>query len=318
MAVRELCEFTAKQGDLDRRFTPAPTSQEGIAGHGIVAGRRGRTYQREIRLTGRHQNLLLSGRADGFDAERNELEEIKTYRGDLRRMPDNHRALHWAQLKIYGALLCAEKNLPTLTLTLVYFEVDREEETPFSEHYTRETLQTFFTDHCERFLAWAEAQLAHRQARDAALETMAFPFPDFHAGQRQLAEAVFRAARDARDLMAQAPTGIGKSIGTLFPALKAMGHGHLDKVFFLTVGNPKAIAFFAALLPTVVDLHHVNLAGYAQLASVTLVLLPAITLVYAALASRVRGLMSSAKAQKRINRTAAVVMAGAGLGVAVS
>ena len=105
------------------------------------------------------------------------------------------------------------------------------------------------------------------------------------------------------DLIAAAPVGARQSF---------------TSQLFLTLGNPKAIAFFAALLPTVVDLHHVTLVGYAQLASVTLVLLPAITLVYAALAARVRGLMSSARAQTRINRTAAVVMAGAGLGVAVS
>jgi threonine/homoserine/homoserine lactone efflux protein len=86
----------------------------------------------------------------------------------------------------------------------------------------------------------------------------------------------------------------------------------------VTLGNPKAIAFFAALLPTVIDLHHVTLVGYGQLVGATLVLIPAITLTYAALASRVRGLMTSARAQKRINRTAAVVMAGAGLGVAVT
>jgi threonine/homoserine/homoserine lactone efflux protein len=86
----------------------------------------------------------------------------------------------------------------------------------------------------------------------------------------------------------------------------------------ITLGNPKAIAFFAALLPTVIDLHRVTLAVYAQLVFATLVLIPSITLVYAALASRVRGLMTSARAQKRINRTAAVVMAGAGLGVAVT
>ena len=105
------------------------------------------------------------------------------------------------------------------------------------------------------------------------------------------------------DLIAVAPTGARQSF---------------TSQLFLTLSNPKAIAFFAALLPTAVDLHHVTVVGYAQLASVTLVWLPAITLVYAAMAARVPGLMSSARAQKRINRTAALVMAGAGLGVAVS
>lgn len=86
----------------------------------------------------------------------------------------------------------------------------------------------------------------------------------------------------------------------------------------VTLGNPKAIGFFVALLPTVVDLRGLKLGGYLQLVGVTMVLIPAITLGYAALAARLRGVMASAKARKRINQTAAVVMAGAGLGVAVS
>lgn len=86
----------------------------------------------------------------------------------------------------------------------------------------------------------------------------------------------------------------------------------------LTLGNPKAIAFFVALLPTVVDLHALRLAGYAQLSAATFVLIPLITVTYAALSARVRGLLSNARARRGINRTAAVIMAGAGVGVAVS
>ena len=93
--------------------------------------------------------------------------------------------------------------------------------------------------------------------------------------------------------------------------------GFLSQLF-LTLGNPKAIAFFVALLPTVVDLHALRPAGYLQLAAATIVLIPSVMLTYAAVASRFRGLVTSAKARKTINRTAAVVLAGAGVGVAVS
>jgi len=86
----------------------------------------------------------------------------------------------------------------------------------------------------------------------------------------------------------------------------------------LTLGNPKAIAFFMALLPTVVDLNRLNAFGYFQLCAATLMLIPAITLTYAALASRVRGFLASKKARGRLNKGAAVVMVGAGVGVAVS
>ncbi|MCD6061052.1 MAG: hypothetical protein K0S16_1363, partial [Moraxellaceae bacterium] len=97
IAVRELCAFTAKTGDLDLRFTPAPTAQEGIEGHRIVAARRGEGYQAERALRAEFGVLQLRGRCDGFDPARGLLEEVKTYRGDLTRLPDNQRALHWAQ-----------------------------------------------------------------------------------------------------------------------------------------------------------------------------------------------------------------------------
>ncbi|HWX12070.1 MAG TPA: ATP-dependent DNA helicase, partial [Trinickia sp.] len=102
VAVRALCEFTAKRGDLDLRFTPAPTALEGIEGHTAVAARRGPGYEAEIALTGAHRELTVRGRADGYDPADNRLEEIKTYRGELDAMPANHRALHWAQALMYG------------------------------------------------------------------------------------------------------------------------------------------------------------------------------------------------------------------------
>ena len=233
VAVRELCEFSAKSGDLDLRFTPAPTALEGIEGHARVAARRGDDYESEVTLSGRFEELLVRGRADGFDAARGRLEEIKTHKGKLDRQPASHRALHWAQLKVYGALLCAERGLPEIELALVYFNIGNEQETLFTESCTAAQLQGFFEEQCARFLAWARQELAHRAERDAALQAMRFPFGDFRAGQRVLATAVYNAARSGRVLLAQAPTGIGKTLGTLFPLLKAAPGQQLDKVFFL-------------------------------------------------------------------------------------
>ena len=95
VAVCTLCEFAAKQGDLDLRFTPAPTSQEGVAGHQTVASRRSATYRREVALASTFRSLAVRGRADGYDPERQLLEEVKTFKGDLALMPANHRHLHW-------------------------------------------------------------------------------------------------------------------------------------------------------------------------------------------------------------------------------
>lgn len=238
VAVRTLCDFTAREGDLDHRFTPAPSAQEGIEGHALVASRRGESYQAELPLSGDYQGLRVVGRADGFDPSANRLEEVKTYRGSLERMAANQRALHWAQVKIYAALLCAERCLERVTLALVYLEITSGQETVLTQEASANELQAFFVAQCQCFLAWAEQESLHRERRDEKLATLTFPFPDFRTGQRALAEDVYKAASTGRCLLAQAPTGIGKTLGTLFPMLSAMPRQQLDRVAFLTMKTP--------------------------------------------------------------------------------
>ncbi len=246
VAVRTLCEFTAKCGDLDLRFTPSTSAQEGIAGHTEVAIKKiavNKAYQREVALSGRYRHLKVRGRADGFDPVRKRVEEVKTHRGDLARMPDNHRALHWAQAKVYGWLICQEEGFESIDVALVYFNVSTQKETVLSEPFEAHVLGDFFKKLCERFILWADQELAHRGSRTKVTTDLSFPHHAFRSGQRPLAEAVYKANAGARCLMVQAPTGIGKTIGTLFPALKAMAKplangGQIDKLLFLTAKTP--------------------------------------------------------------------------------
>ncbi len=238
VAVRELCEFTAKEGDLDLRFTPSPTAQEGMAGHATVVARRGPDYVAELPLCGEFEGLTVSGRADGFDPAFRLLEEIKTHRGDVTRIPANHRLLHWAQVRIYGWLLCQTLELEELDLAVVYFNVITQKETVFRERHSACALREFFALQCRRYIDWARQEQAHQQARNRALAALRFPYDEFRHGQRQLAEAVYRAARDGHYLLAQATTGIGKTLGTLFPQLKAMPGQQLDRLFFLSAKTP--------------------------------------------------------------------------------
>jgi DNA excision repair protein ERCC-2 len=234
VAVRALCEFTAKAGDLDLRFTPAPSAQEGIAGHATVAKRRHAGYLKEISLAQDFGPLRVRGRADGFDPALNRLEEIKTFRGRLESMPENHRHLHWAQARVYAHLMCRERALEEIDIALVYFDIVDQTETVLVETQTASALQTHFELQCTRFIAWAQQEIAHRAARDDAFGALRFPHADFRAGQRTLAEAIYRSATSGRCLMAQAPTGIGKTVGTLFPLLKAWPKQQFDKIYFLT------------------------------------------------------------------------------------
>lgn len=252
VAVRELCEFTAKSGDLDLRFTPAPTAEQGMAGHVLVASRRGPGYETEVGLSGEYGPLRVRGRADGFDAAAGRLEEIKTFKGRLDRQPASHRALHWAQAKVYAWLLCASRGLPGLEVALVYLDIGSQQETVFTEQLDAAALRAHFEAQCARFLHWAEHELAHRGRRDDALRALRFPFDDFRDGQRALAEGVYKAAVHGRCLLAQAPTGIGKTLGTLFPQLKAVPQQRLDKVFYLaakTSGRQLALDAMRRLQP---------------------------------------------------------------------
>ena len=209
-----------------------------MAGHAVVASRRDANYQSEVVLQGDYKTLTVRGRADGYNPVDNQLEEVKTYRGDLHAMADNKRALHWAQVKIYGWLLCQAKGLTDINLALVYFDIASTQETPLIEHFTSGSLKDYFEQQCEQFLAWAERELVHRTSRDAALTTLTFVHPSFRPGQRELAEAVYKTASNGKCLMAQATTGIGKTIGTVFPLLKAMPAQRLDKLFFLAAKTP--------------------------------------------------------------------------------
>jgi Rad3-related DNA helicase len=238
VAVRALCEFTAKQGDLDLRFTPSPTALEGIAGHAVVASRRGEHYRSEVTLEGDYGLLHVRGRADGYDPGQNLIEEVKTFRGKFTSIPDNHRHLHWAQLRIYGHLMCEQLGMDQVNLALVYFDIGTQQETLLRETRPAAELKAIFEGHCSRFIAWAEQEMRHREARNEALNGMRFPHADFRPGQRQLAESVFRANTGKRCLLAQAPTGIGKTLGTMFPALKAAPKENIDKLVFLAAKTP--------------------------------------------------------------------------------
>jgi DNA excision repair protein ERCC-2 len=238
VAVRALCEFTAKVGDLDLRFTPSPSAQEGIAGHRTVASRRSAYYQNEVALEGEYEELKVRGRADGYDPDSNRLEEVKTYRGDLDAQPANHRQLHWAQVKVYGWLMCQKLGIAHIDLALVYFDIVGEGETLLNQRFAAADLQRFFNRQCALFLGWARQEMQHRDARNRAAQALAFPHSAFRPGQRNLAESVYKAVSTGRCLMAQAPTGIGKTVGTIFPMLKALAPQQLDKVLFLTAKTP--------------------------------------------------------------------------------
>lgn len=235
VAVRSLCEFAARSGGLEHRYTPSPSADEGIRGHKTLQKRRGTDYEPEYLLEGECEGIQLRGRADGYQADPTPLlEEIKTHRGDLSRVGPGQQALHWAQLKVYGALLCQRDDPSEVRLRLVYYDVAKDQETPLEERWSSGALSEFLIDLCRRYRAWHRQEEDHRQFRDQALMALSFPYPDFRPNQRQLSETVYKGVCTSRTLLMEAPTGIGKTLGVVFPALAAMPRRDIDRLFLLT------------------------------------------------------------------------------------
>ena len=255
IAVRALAAYACRRGDIHARFDDTADAQEGIATQRRLQRNRGERYQREVTVStvwlhrGR-THLALAGRIDGVDRSASEptVEEYKTTREDPARVHAHLGALHFAQLTLYAAMLAREEpSVATWRLRLVYCNPDTDASTAYEDQRSPVELERFLDEACSTF-ALALAKLArHRGARDRKLARLAFPHAEMRAGQRRLAHAVFRAIRDGGTVLAEAPTGSGKTLGTLFPALRAIGDGHCDRAVVLSARGTGQAAAAAAL-----------------------------------------------------------------------
>lgn len=256
IAVTDLARFCHRSGDIDHRFSPSPTGEQGVAGHQRLYARRSASYCSEYAVEYRHcepgLQLILRGRADGFDPEQGLVEEIKTCRVAPENIPASVAELHLAQGRLYAAMIAAQGDCDVLAVRVTWFNIDRDEEHARTEHYSRAALADFLAATLARFTAWLR-QLAHlRRVRDASIHSLAFPYGGFRRGQRELAELTYKCVNLRGHLLLEAPTGIGKTAAVLFPALKALATGKHDQVIFLTaksVGRRAAqdtLADFAA------------------------------------------------------------------------
>ena len=177
----------------------------------------------------------MTGRADGISARADGtpvIEEIKLGAPDAPLEP-----AHQAQARMYGHMLCAAEGHARAALRVLYVDVQGAPLRAYDEL-------------CAPACAWELEKLARRTQRDAALASLAFPYPDYRAGQRRFAQNVFVAIRERKRLFAQAPTGIGKSVAALYPALVALGQGLTARVVFLTArvtGREAALSAMRAL-----------------------------------------------------------------------
>lgn len=241
ISVRNLVEFLLRSGDLDNRYSgkrEAEAMQAGSRLHRKIQSRMGSMYQAEVALKYPVQLgdicVSVEGRADGIWTDDGivTIDEIKGTYGDIHQM-DEAMPVHLAQAKCYAYIYAEQQGLQDIRTRMVYANLETEETEYFSEDHSITELKEWFRELMEAYEKWIACEYSWKQQRECSLQDLVFPY-EYREGQKELAVSVYRTILRKKRIFIQAPTGVGKTLSTLFPSLKAMGEELCDKIFYLT------------------------------------------------------------------------------------
>ena len=236
LSVRELCAMAHKSGSIDaRRPGRVAAMQKGTEAHRRLQGKQGPHYRAEVPV----QNTTLfegiyytvSGRADGVIEENGvvTVEEIKLRQGSYAARDDAY-----SQLRCYAYFIAEARHLPRIRMRMRLYDPDKDSVHDTYSEMSADELRDFYCSLLARVSFYAALEVEKRTVRLPDVAAAAFPYENPREGQSELAEQVFRSVRRGKRLFAQAPTGIGKTMSTLYPAVKALGAGYCDRIFYLT------------------------------------------------------------------------------------
>ena len=243
ISVRNLVEFVLRSGDIDNRHSAGAQKEAMLAGgriHRKIQKRMGANYRAEVPLKFSVEDdeqeitLLVEGRADGIMEEDGivTIDEIKGMYMDVSRL-EEPIMIHLAQAMCYGYFYCCDKALDGIRLQITYANLDTEEIKRFHVDRSKEELEQWFRCVVHEYFKWARYQYHHELVRNDSMRGLEFPFP-YRDGQRDLVVSVYKTIARRKKLFIQAPTGIGKTLSTVFPYVKAIGEGKGEKLFYLT------------------------------------------------------------------------------------
>ena len=243
ISVRDLVEFVLREGDIDNRkigMSDKDVMAMGGRLHRKIQRQMGSDYHAEtamkLQIPCGEFDLRVEGRADGViikgDTSEVIIDEIKGILRDLSliEQPVN---VHLAQAKCYAYIYAKQHSLREIGIQMTYCNLDTEEIRRFLSHYTYEALECWFEELISSYEKWARFQIKWEEKRNSSIRLVEFPF-SYREGQREVAAAVYRTILRKKKLFLQAPTGVGKTISTLFPSVKAIGEGLGEKIFYLT------------------------------------------------------------------------------------
>lgn len=240
LSVRELVEFVLRQGSIRNNVVSSNRAVIGTLAHKKIQKSMEPNYEAEVRLV--HECkvedvvFVIEGRADGIirDLVSVTIDEIKTTATPLEVIDENFNPLHWAQAKCYAYFYAKDKGLDEMQVRLTYYNIETKEIKHLQRGFFFDELESFFEQLMKKYHKWIAFYMAWTKERDGSLRMLEFPFETYRKGQREVAISVYKTIKNNNKLFVNAPTGIGKTISTLFPALKAMGEGQGTKIFYLT------------------------------------------------------------------------------------
>ena len=241
ISVRNLVEFILREGNIDNRTgggQDPENMQMGSRIHRKIQRQMGSDYQAEVPLKTEIVcdgfTLKIEGRADGLihTKEQVMVDEIKGVLRELDRVQEP-AGIHLAQAKCYASMVAEQEGVDEIGVQMTYCQMETEEVKRFQYSYQSNELKVWFDEVIRQYEKWAKFQIEWRKARNASVKGIEFPFP-YRKGQRDLAVSVYRTILRKKKLFIQAPTGVGKTISTVFPAVKAVGEELGEKIFYLT------------------------------------------------------------------------------------
>lgn len=241
ISVRSLVEFILREGDIDNRVSGSMEKDAMLLGgkiHRKIQSRMGTNYTAEVPLKIQMPCdgfvLQIEGRADGVlkDDGKVLIDEIKGILRSLEHL-EAPVPVHLAQAKCYAYIYAVQNSLKCIDVQMTYCQMETEEIRRFCQEFEFQELQTWFQDLVIQYEKWAKFEIEWRNVRNDSIRQIEFPFP-YREGQRDLVASVYRTILRKKKLFIQAPTGVGKTMATVFPAVRAVGEGLGEKIFYLT------------------------------------------------------------------------------------
>lgn len=240
ISVRNLVEFILRGGDLDSRkgSMDKEAMLKGSRLHRKIQKRMGSAYQAEVSLKRETEFedliIVVEGRADGILTEKEQvtIDEIKGTYGNLAHI-EEPVAVHRAQAMCYGWIYADMNNLKEIGIQMTYANLDTEEIRRFKEIVSYQELEKWYTNLLKEYHKWVSNQFAWKKQRNASMQNLEFPF-SYREGQRQMVTSVYHTISAGKQIFIQAPTGVGKTMSTVFPAVRAVGEGKAETIFYLT------------------------------------------------------------------------------------